>query len=328
MTLPLYHVPGSLAFVDDDLDYLRMLALMVPAQWHVRLYAHPQDCIAHLRDEPAQWEEDAWAQQQIIERWRQGGTPLVPQVLRYWADHAPARYGLTHACVADYSMPEMDGMQMLAELADWPGLRVLLTGQADEQIAVQAFNRGLIEQFLPKQDKDVAERLLQVLRHLPSSANMRCSQIWRSTLNPVQNAQLRVPAISRALAALVARQGFVEHVVMGDPFGILGRTAEGTVGWLQLEPVGGLEELESLAEAAGLDQASLDEIREGRKLVDLELGQALGRVGSPALRPAFLVVEDEPLLGALFTVEAAALPASGPSYRAWLAGQPPRNARG
>ncbi len=328
MTLPFFHVPGSLTFVDDDLDYLRMLALMVPVHWHVRLFSRAEDCVGHLRDEPAQWEEDAWLQQQIIERWRQGGTPLVPQVLRYWADHAPMRYGLTHACVADYSMPGMDGLQMLAELADWPGLRVLLTGQADEQIAVSAFNRGLIDQFLPKQAQDVADRLLQVLRHLPSNASMRCSQIWRSTLSPVQNAQLRVPATARALAALIARQGYVEHVVMGEPFGILGRTAEGTVGWLQLEPMGGLEELEALAESVGMDQASLDDLREGRRLTDLELGQSLGRIGPANLRPAFLVVEDEPLLAALFPVDAAVLPASGPSYRAWLAAQPPRTVRG
>ena len=44
----------------------------------------------------------------------------------------------------------LDTPQALSELRDWPGARVLLTGQADEQIAVQAFNRGLIEQFIAR----------------------------------------------------------------------------------------------------------------------------------------------------------------------------------
>ena len=40
-------------------------------------------------------------------------------------------------------MPAMNGLQVLGELVNWSGSRVLLTGRADEQIAVSAFNAGL-----------------------------------------------------------------------------------------------------------------------------------------------------------------------------------------
>ncbi len=328
MTFPLFHCPGSLAFLDDDPDYLQMLGLMLPETWNVRLFSRADDCLAQLLQEPPRWEADAWAQQQIIDRWRQGATPLVPQVLRYWAEHGQSRYALTHACVVDYSMPDVDGLQVMAALSDWPGLRMLLTGQADEQIAVQAFNRALIDQFLPKQAPDVSARLNEVLRSMPSNANTRCSQIWRGTLTPVQNAQLRVPAVAQALRQLVGQQRFADYVVLGDPFGILGRTVEGDVSWLQLEPADGLEELESLAESVGADRATLAEIRYGRQLIDLELGQALGREGSPQLRPAFAIGQDTGLLGALFSVDPAYAPGSGTSYGAWLAEQSPRAVRG
>lgn len=327
MSLSLFHCPGSVAFLDDDPDYLQMLALMLPERWSVRLYARPSDCLAQLQPEAAAWEDDAWAQQQIIDRWRQGATPLVTQVMDYWARHAQTRYALTQACVADYSMPEMNGLQVLSMLSEWPGLRVLLTGQADEQIAVDAFNRALIDQFLPKQAADVALRLITVLQHMPSNANTRCSQIWRGTLTPVQNAQLRVPSIARALQEVLTRQGFVEYVVLGDPFGVLGRTESGAVGWLQLEPASGLEELEQLAESVGADAAALRQIRSGQQLIDLELGQALGRTSSPRLQPAFALGPDGSLLGALFTVDAAHAPPPQTSYSAWLARQPERAVR-
>lgn len=327
MSLLLFHCPGSIAFLDDDVDYLHMLSLVLPDVWNVRLFSRPQDCLAQLLPEAAQWEADAWTQQQIIDRWRQGATPLVPQVLQFWAGHARRRYALTQACVADYSMPHMNGLQVLAELGDWAGLRVLLTGQADEQIAVQAFNRALIDQFLPKQGVDVTARLLMVLRSMPSNANTRCSQIWRGSLNPAQHAQLRVPSVARALQTQIAHLGFVEYVVLGDPFGLLGRTASGTVGWLQLEPVNGLEELEALAESVGTDQAALQEIRHGRQLIDLELGQALGRQTEPQLRPAFTIGDDAALLGAHFSIDAAFAPDPHTSYGAWLADQPARAVR-
>jgi CheY-like chemotaxis protein len=325
MSLPLFHIPGSIAFLDDDADYLQMLALVVPAQWHVKLYSRCDDCIVQLQQEPPLWEADAWAQQQMIDVWRQLGTPLVPQILRYWAEHAPSRYALTQVFVVDYSMPQMNGLQVLDELADWPGLRVLLTGQADEQIAVQAFNRGLIDQFLPKQAPDIAERLIEALARMQANAGGRFSQIWRGTLTPVQNALLRVPSIARALRNLLGDR-WVEYVVIGEPFGVLGRAADGTVGWLQMEPVSGLEELEALAESIGTDQYTLADIRSGTKLIDLELGQALGREGAPLLRPAFAIDRDEALLGALFPVDAA-LDAKVEGYRAWLAAQSPRAVR-
>ncbi len=326
MSLPLFHSPGTVAFLDDDPDYLEMLALVVPAHWHVRLFTRPGDCIVQLQQEPPHWEADAWAQQQMIDRWRQGATPLVPQILAYWAEHAARRYALTQVCVVDYSMPELNGLQTLEELPGWPGLRVLLTGQADEQIAVQAFNRGLIDQFLPKQAPDLAQRLVDALQRMQANASDRFSQIWRGTLNPAQNAVLRTPSIARALGTLIAGR-WVEYVVLGDPFGVLGRSADGHIGWLQLEPVSGLEELEALAESVGTDEQALGEIRRGAQLIDLELGQSLGRTSAPELRPAFPIDRDGLLLGALFPVEPVFGGGSG-GYQAWLARQPLRTVRG
>jgi CheY-like chemotaxis protein len=327
MSLLLFHCPGSIAFLDDDVDYLQMLSLLLPNACHVRLFSRASDCLAQVQPESAHWEAHAWAQQRVIERWRQEGTPLVPQVLRYWSEYAHKSYEMTHACVVDYSMPDTNGLQVLAELRDWPGLRVLLTGQADEQVAVQAFNRALIDQFLPKQAVDVSQRLLTVLRSMASKASTRCSQIWSSTLNPAQHAQLRVPSVMNALQAQITAHGFVEHVVLGEPFGVLGRTAAGAVSWLQLEPVNSLEELEALAESAGATRAMLQEIRHGRQLVDLELDLALGQHELPRLRPAFALGDDAALLGAVFSVDGPLVPDLHTSFDHWLALQPARAVR-
>ena len=95
--------------------------------------------------------------------------------------------------VLDTSMPTMDGLEALSELVEWPGSRVLLTGQADEQIAVRAFNRGLIDQFIPKQSPDIAGTLVAAVNHLLTTPNARHAQIWRAALTPEQNALLRTP---------------------------------------------------------------------------------------------------------------------------------------
>jgi CheY-like chemotaxis protein len=322
MTFPLFHRPGTVVFLDDDPDYLEMLALVLPRQWHLKLFLRPAECIAHLLQEPPFWEADAWNQQQLIELWREG-KPLIPQILGYWAKYTE-RYALSRVCVVDFSMPGMDGLQALAELGDWPGSRVLLTGQADEQVAVRAFNRGLIDQFIPKQAQDISRRLIEAVDRLLFTSHARHAQTWRVTLTPEQNALLRIAGVDAWLSSFCAKH-WVEHVAIGQPFGVLGMDANGKIGWLQLETREGLKALAELAEEAGVPPAAVEEIRSGAKLADIELRQALSSSQPVNLMPSFQVGEGEgALLGAMFPVEPAFGPDPNNSYSRWLARQPKR----
>ena len=322
MTFPLFHRPGTVVFLDDDPDYLEMLGLVLPRQWHLKLFLRPTDCIAHLLQEPPFWEADAWNQQQLIGLWREG-KPLIPQILAYWSRYTE-RYALSRVCVVDFSMPGMDGLQVLSELGDWPGARVLLTGQADEQVAVRAFNRGLIDQFIPKQTQDISRRLIEAVEHLLFTSHSRHAQIWRSTLTQEQSALLRAPGVDSWLAAFCAKN-WVEHVVIGAPFGVLGMDAAGKIGWLQLETPQGLPALAEVAEVAGVPRAGVEDIRKGLRLADIELRQALSSTQPPALVNAFPIGEGGALLGATFAVDAPAGPDPDNSYSRWLARQPKRH---
>jgi CheY-like chemotaxis protein len=321
MTFPLFHRPGTVVFLDDDPDYLEMLALVLPRQWHLQLFMRPTECIGYLLREPPFWEADAWNQQQLIELWREG-KPLIPQILGYWSRYTE-RYALSRVCVVDFSMPGMDGLQALAELGDWPGSRVLLTGQADEQVAVRAFNRGLIDQFIPKQTPDISRRLVEAVERLLFTSHARHAQTWRSTLQPEQSSLLRAPGVDNWLTAFCAKH-WVEHVLIGEPFGVLGMDAGGKVGWLQLETREGLPALAELAVVAGVPAAGVEQIRAGAKLADIELRQALSSSQPPSLVNAFPIGEQAVLLGALFAVEAPSGPDPDNSYSRWLSRQPKR----
>ncbi len=321
MTLPLFHTPGTVVFLDDDPDYLDMLALVLPREWHVELYMRPADCIARLQAEPPQWEADAWAQQQMIDRWRDGA-PLIPQILRYWG-RSTARFDLTRVLVVDESMPAMDGLQVLDGIVDWPGSRVLLTGQADEQIAVNAFNRGLIDQFLAKQSPDISRRLVEALQRLMATTSDRQSRAWRATLTPEQLAWLRSPDVTQGIQNVARR--WVEHAVIGAPFGVLGMEASGATSWLQLEHATRLDTLAELCEAERMSAKEVTDVRTGRKLAALELRQALEDTDPPMLSPAIPLGRDGLLLGALFPLKPMYAPDPTSSYAHWLATRPERS---
>ncbi len=222
-------------------------------------------------------------------------------------------------------MPGMDGLETLSELVDWPGSRVLLTGQADEQVAVRAFNRGLIEQFIAKQAPDISRQLIDAVEHLLATPNARHAQTWRVTLGPEQNALLRMPSVGRELASLASRQ-WIEHVVIGDPFGVLGVDAAGRVSWLQLETPGRAERPGRTGRArrrAAIETGRYPARRASSPISSC--GSRLACVGPPELAKAFPVGPERALVGALFPVESPLCPDPGNSYNSWLARQRSRH---
>ncbi|TNF63689.1 MAG: response regulator [Burkholderiales bacterium] len=314
-TFALFHRSGSTVFVDDDIDYLEMLGMVLPGHWQVELYAHPGKFLERMKDEPARWEADAALQLQMIDRGRQGQA-MAPQILRYWARNS-GRYELIKTCVIDYAMPGIHGLQVLDALLDWPGSRVLLTGQADDQVAIGAFNRGLIDQYIPKHASNIGVQLNSKLRALHQAAHTRLNGMWRATLSSDQYAWLQLPSVADSLRERSDRL-WVEHVVLADPFGLLAMDAQGGCHWLQLEPADRLGELAELAATAGLGPSTCRDIESGRKLAAIELHQQLGLSGPVPLAPPFAVDPEGRLLGAHFALPASDLPLPVPSYRHFL----------
>ena len=319
MTFSLHRRPGGTVFLDDDPDYLEMLAEVMPPDWYIRLLLRPVECIRLLMEETPQWESDAWRHQEIINHWRDG-TPLIPQILAYWKDGGTARFAITRVCVVDYAMPAMSGLQVLGELTGWTGSRVLLTGRVEEQLAVSAFNRGLIERFVPKQSPDLRLRLTQAIESLLDLPDPRHQQTWRATLSRDQHTLLCNPMISQALDKLALREGWIEHIVIGAPFGVLALDGKGSASWLQLEPSEKLPELAEMAESEGWDRAVVEDVRAGKKLIDLELQLALGVGRKPRSESAFsLSAEPSTLHAALFRLDATVSPGPENSYENFIA---------
>lgn len=319
MPLPLYRRPGAVVFLDDDINYLEMLAEVMPGDWFVHLMLRPVACIGRLLEETTFTELDMWRQQDIVNRWRDG-TALIPQILKYWREDGIARFTLAQVCVVDYSMPAMSGLNVLSDLTRWLGSRILLTGRADEQLAVSAFNRGLIDQFIPKQAPDIRQRLTDAIQGLLHKPNPRHEQTWRATLTREQSELLSDSGFSAELEKLAAKQEWTEHVVIGAPFGILALDSAAQAMWLQLEPTERLAELAEMAASQGWDTSTTAQIRSGQKLIDLELQLALGARQKARPREAFVLGKGAvSVYAALFDIDEVFCPLTTDSYQQFLA---------
>ncbi|MDR3180128.1 MAG: response regulator [Holosporaceae bacterium] len=62
----------------------------------------------------------------------------------------PYRFSRISTIIVDYLMPGMDGIDLCSRIDDKSIQRILLTGVADEKIAIDAFNEGKINRFVKK----------------------------------------------------------------------------------------------------------------------------------------------------------------------------------
>ncbi|MBX3486438.1 MAG: response regulator [Candidatus Paracaedibacteraceae bacterium] len=73
------------------------------------------------------------------------------------------RHNRVSVVVTDYDMPDMDGLTFLRQIRAPNVQKILLTGIADESLAVKAFNRGEINSYIKKHDPEIYDRIEDAL---------------------------------------------------------------------------------------------------------------------------------------------------------------------
>jgi CheY-like chemotaxis protein len=300
--LPLYHRPNALVFLDDETPYLEMLAMVLPHDWSIQFYTRAKDYLAQVQAHAPQWEDDVVMHGSMIDQWYQGKA-LPGLVLEYWRSQVN-RYGLARIAIVDYAMPAANGLDVLRSSPDWPSCRILLTGKADEHVAVAAFNEGLIAGYVTKQNPDLVQHLINTLsRHYRAPMHAH-EAVWKNALRRSQQIALQDRAVQSALLSWLSKHDCIEHVVLPEPFGLMALDSDGHLHWLQFEMFKDLSAAVELAKAAGQDATAVDAIANGQALCDAEWQQALGSHQAPQVAPAMELGVGRHLIAAHFPQKA------------------------
>ncbi|GAA5787092.1 response regulator [Chitiniphilus shinanonensis] len=219
-----FYFPSSVLFVDDNADYLANLALALDPDLACRLHSNPLVSLATLNQSPpASALVDRYCSLFQFQERPQPGQRLMEfdleRVLR--EVYNPGRFDLVTVLVIDYAMPGLDGLEYCRHVRDPAVKKILLTGKADEKIAVQAFNQGLIDRFLPKQSPDLVMRLTQDIRALQQAYFRDLCQPLANVLALASHPFLRDEAFSGWFGGLCRQLGVIEHYVHADPAGLL-----------------------------------------------------------------------------------------------------------
>uniref|UniRef100_E6QVP6 Response regulator containing an atypical phosphorylation pocket n=1 Tax=mine drainage metagenome TaxID=410659 RepID=E6QVP6_9ZZZZ len=142
--------------------------------------------------------------------------------------------------VIDYAMPQMDGLAFCQAIQDMPFKKILLTGQADEKIAIEAFNNSLIDRYIKKSEPDALERLETGIARLQKDFFIEQSRTLKDILVRHSYAFLSDPAVGSLIEQLCSRYGFVEYYLFPNPTGILFFDLKGKATLMIVETESGL----------------------------------------------------------------------------------------
>src|SRR5262249_17966521 len=76
------------------------------------------------------------------------------------------RFKQVSVMIIDQKMPQMKGLELCKALSPYPVKKLLLTGEADKNLAIQAFNEGLIDHYLNKKEEPFFELLEKAIADL------------------------------------------------------------------------------------------------------------------------------------------------------------------
>ncbi len=216
--LSLYHHPTTTVYIDDNRDFLNTLT-MKSEPGSFKVFDDPHEGLAYIE-----------SQFRLSENFSKGkplspdiNTPhklVLPQNQICQKLNTLNRFAEPSVVVVDFSMPNLNGLDLSAQLTSPNCKKILLTGVANEKQAIHALNSDLIDFYIGKNEEELANRLEAIVDTL----NVR----YFMDLMPLSNhdAVTQIPFIYDSVFADYFEQvsedlGAVEYYYVTNPGGFI-----------------------------------------------------------------------------------------------------------
>lgn len=148
-SIPACFFPTKVLLIDDNADFLKELQMnLSPTTSTYKSYTDPREALKEIHK---QHEKNSY-----LDKWMSHGYAAVESFdypLRQQI-YSPERFEQISTVIVDHTMPGMNGLEFCTQIKDLPVYKIMLTGEADQSIAVRAFNEGIIQGFVRKDDED------------------------------------------------------------------------------------------------------------------------------------------------------------------------------
>jgi CheY-like chemotaxis protein len=282
-----FYFPTQVVLLDDDPDFLEGISLMLPKNLSFKLFQSPNAALEYVNS--------AHLHTGILKRcytsYRTG--PQDSDALTHidiGKLHLELlngfRFQTCSTVIVDYSMPGMNGLEFLRAMKNPFIRKILLTGQADMELAIRAFNQQLIDQFIDKHDPRLKPKLNAAIatfqeQYFRSSFKLVTDPILANNMDGF----LTSAQFQEFFAELCRKTACVEYYMLDYPHsGFLLVDAEGKRQCLLVYTQADLEDHCMQLMQVGAPQELLQQVRSGQVLPVYDVQAANLDPGHPAIR--------------------------------------------
>ncbi len=157
--LPLISYPLMVTLIDDDPLFLQAMNGLLNENYKLKEFNNPADALDYFKKyQPLL--PSLKILRGCIELESYDISGQLPVDLDYIAlkklREQTERTNEISVMIVDYNMPGMNGIEFCRQLKSLPIKKILLTGEADDQLAINAFNERIIDCFIRKDSPSLA----------------------------------------------------------------------------------------------------------------------------------------------------------------------------
>jgi CheY-like chemotaxis protein len=215
--LPIYH-PTTVVFLDDQSLWLMTLDLHLPDELSFKCF-HDQDKALKVINQIKKTTSP-------FSNYRNREYPLenshtINFDLNYFSKALsdPERFSDISVVVVDYHMPGMNGLDVCKKISDRNIRRIMLTGAANESIAIEAFNDGVIDGFIKKHEKNVIQKLLPMI-WIGQQEYFNRTNVGIDVLKNIRLQFLHNANFVKLFHSICQERNIIEHYVTANPDGV------------------------------------------------------------------------------------------------------------
>lgn len=226
---PYFH-PTTMVFVDDNDLFLHSFDLRIPGDMAYLPFHDPRRALQRINEsvELPPIPERSLTRPTKSLLWSDSLIHLDLGMIEQEINNLQ-RFRRISVVIVDLAMPAIDGLSLCAEIEDPRIKKVLMTGAGEEQLAVNAFNDGFIDRFVPKNRATTLDMVVDYAVELQREYFLDQQRALQESLSLSAPPLLEDPAVSEHFAMLRKQHRFLEHYLVGEPPGFIFLTAQGAM---------------------------------------------------------------------------------------------------
>jgi CheY-like chemotaxis protein len=256
----LFYFPTTVLFVDDDPTFLSNIGFEINDRTSLLFCEKSREVMPLLEGRPVIKD----LAKKIMNYWNNSEDDLpaswrMKKAIQALHEeiYSPDRFSYISTLVIDYSMPGLNGAELCELLKNYPAKKIMLTGAADYNTAVQLFNSGLIDHFIVKDTPDMSKQLNESIHKAQQAYFDLASSMLLQSL-PEKSACLDNSSYWKFINNFFSVNNFSEYYLVDGSGSLLFVDYFGNPTWMVMKSG---QELEDFYEISIDNQASPEVVR-------------------------------------------------------------------